>query len=366
VVVNLALGAASGGDGNDTLSSIENIRGSQFDDTLTGDANANILDGNGGADRMEGGTGSDTYYVDNTGDQVIEAESQVVLRAASGGDIDRVIASINYVLGSYLENLTLAGAATAGTGNALDNILAGNTENNALTGLAGNDSLDGGAGIDTAVFSGNRADYTITRTRAGFTVSGSADGTDTLTGIEHLQFADQTLDVTPLSDYGARLQVFATAWLERPLSPAELIQYTANYAAVAASGGNIYATELHAFFLANDAGNFLDSTDYGEVITDMYERLTGTRDVPEEMYDTFIDRLGVFWSADKLAVKMIKGAGFWGNTDGSFGKPPAFPFDFTTGAADELPALQADLDTVASFVIPDSVDDALVLVGVTG
>jgi Ca2+-binding RTX toxin-like protein len=52
VVVNLATGTASDGyGGTDTLSGIENVRGSTFNDTLTGDANANWL---------EGGVGNDT------------------------------------------------------------------------------------------------------------------------------------------------------------------------------------------------------------------------------------------------------------------------------------------------------------------
>ena len=62
--------AASGGDAaGDTLSNIQNLTGSAFNDTLTGDAGANTLaggDGNdtlqglGGADVLQGGNGTDT------------------------------------------------------------------------------------------------------------------------------------------------------------------------------------------------------------------------------------------------------------------------------------------------------------------
>jgi Ca2+-binding RTX toxin-like protein len=58
-----------------------------------------------------------------------------------------------------------------------------------LTGQGGDDLLDGGLGLDTAIYSGMVADYTITRSASGFTVAG-LDGTDTLVGIERLQFAD--------------------------------------------------------------------------------------------------------------------------------------------------------------------------------
>jgi uncharacterized delta-60 repeat protein len=59
VTVNLATGTASGGDGNDTLMNIENVQGSRFDDTLTGDGNSNYLIGYGGNDTLNGGAGND-------------------------------------------------------------------------------------------------------------------------------------------------------------------------------------------------------------------------------------------------------------------------------------------------------------------
>lgn len=81
------------------------------------------------------------------------------------------------------------------TGTAGNNILGGTSGNDVIEALAGDDLLDGAAGIDTAVFSGQRDSYTLIRTTTGFTVqddSGS-DGTDNLTAIERLQFADRTL-----------------------------------------------------------------------------------------------------------------------------------------------------------------------------
>ena len=72
----------------------------------------------------------------------------------------------------------------------------GDDGNDTLTGGAGNDSLTGGAGNDTAVFRGYKGDYTITVTDAtagNYIITDNVadrDGTDTLTGIETLQFAD--------------------------------------------------------------------------------------------------------------------------------------------------------------------------------
>ena len=45
--------------GEDTLTNIENIVGSAYNDTLTGDAGDNVIDGRDGSDRLEGGRGDD-------------------------------------------------------------------------------------------------------------------------------------------------------------------------------------------------------------------------------------------------------------------------------------------------------------------
>ncbi len=70
-----------------------------------------------------------------------------------------------------------------------------------LTGGKGNDTLRGGAGIDTAVYSGNRSDYTISVSGNSATIvdnrSGSPDGTDTLIDMEKAQFADGTVRILP-------------------------------------------------------------------------------------------------------------------------------------------------------------------------
>ena len=62
VIVDLATGIGHGGDAEgDTLSSIEDLIGSAFNDTLTGSAVANTLIGGRGADMLSGGAGADTF-----------------------------------------------------------------------------------------------------------------------------------------------------------------------------------------------------------------------------------------------------------------------------------------------------------------
>lgn len=126
--------------------------GNSLNNVIVGNGAANILSGGGGndsldggigADTLIGGTGNDIYHVDNSGDSVVEA--------ASEGD-DRVISSIDYTLGAFVEDLTLVGAsAINGAGNGLDNVILGNDLNNAISGGAGDDTLDGGIGADTLI-----------------------------------------------------------------------------------------------------------------------------------------------------------------------------------------------------------------------
>ena len=112
--------------------------------TLTGTAFGDQIDGGVGADRMVGGAGSDTYFVDNTGD--------IVTESSSTGGTDTVWASVNFTLGSNVENLVLTGIDNVnGTGNSLANTLTGNTGNNTLNGGTGNDTMSGGLGDDTYV-----------------------------------------------------------------------------------------------------------------------------------------------------------------------------------------------------------------------
>jgi len=92
---------------------------------------------------------------------------------------------------SLIENVV------GGSGN--DNIT-GNDGANALKGGGGNDRIDGGLGSDTAIFTGALADYELTDNgEDGYVVAdlrgGPNDGTDTLFGIQTLQFSDTILAI---------------------------------------------------------------------------------------------------------------------------------------------------------------------------
>lgn len=86
---------------------------------------------------------------------------------------------------------TVVESVIGGAGN---DVFTGSSANNTFKGNGGNDTIDGGAGIDTAIFSGPRSQYTLTAlSGTGVRVVGP-DGTDTLTNVEKLQFADQTVN----------------------------------------------------------------------------------------------------------------------------------------------------------------------------
>ena len=93
--------------------------------------------------------------------------------------------------GGAVKGQVLAVDAAVRGGSAAD-VLRGGLGNDLLTGGAGNDQLTGGDGIDTAAFSLGRSAYRVTPRDGGFVVTAlsGSDGTDTLTGMERLDFSD--------------------------------------------------------------------------------------------------------------------------------------------------------------------------------
>jgi Ca2+-binding RTX toxin-like protein len=138
ITVDLAAGTASDGD---TLSGIENLVGSDHDDTLTGNDGANLLVGGAGGDTLDGGAGDDTL-AGGAGDDVIQ-----------GGDGDDMI--------------------EVGTGA---------------------DTVDGGDGWDTLIIDGDIADYTLAQSGPGWTLTGAGVAVS-FQNIDLIAFADGDLTV---------------------------------------------------------------------------------------------------------------------------------------------------------------------------
>ncbi|AFZ01222.1 M10 family metallopeptidase C-terminal domain-containing protein [Calothrix sp. PCC 6303] len=159
VEVNLKKEEASGGFADaDKLNNIENILGSDFGDTLTGDDKVNVLNGRGGNDILDGGAGKDTLiggagfdiasYSTSTTGITIDLSTGTV----SGGDAQGdVLIEIEGIGGSEFSD-TLLGDENDNTFSGLggDDVLRGRGGNDQLNGGEGNDIIDGGADIDTA------------------------------------------------------------------------------------------------------------------------------------------------------------------------------------------------------------------------
>jgi Ca2+-binding RTX toxin-like protein len=251
VTASLSAPASNNGEATgDTYYSVENLTGTSFDDTLGGDADANVLDGGSGADTMAGGNGNDGYIVDNAADTVTEL---------SGEGIDTVQASISYVIGTNVENLVLTGSAIGGTGNSLANTIVGNGLANALVGNDGADILEGGAGNDTLdggnhddqLFGGDNAD-TLYGRAGNDTLDGGA-GSNTLEG----GGGDDTYYVRGASDVVVELSASGTDLLISTATRT-LGNFLENLTLTGASAINGFGNILANTMIGNDAANTLN------------------------------------------------------------------------------------------------------------
>ena len=194
-------GAQAVAGGFVTLTDIEALVAGAGNDSLTGNALANLLDGGLGDDGLAGGAGDDTL-IGGGGNDSLDGGEGFDTAMFSGNDaltLSLANTGAQAVAGGFV-TLTDIEALVAGagndslTGNALANLLDGGAGDDTLSGGAGNDTLIGGSGFDTFVFSGSDpmvlslAVTTAQTLTGGFvTLSGiealiAGDGDDSLTG----------------------------------------------------------------------------------------------------------------------------------------------------------------------------------------
>jgi hypothetical protein len=164
---------------------------------------------------------------------------------------------VSYVLGITggftIANSVIIENAMGGDGN---DTLSGNDAGNQLTGGGGNDTLEGGSGTDTAVFSEKRAGCSVNQSASDWTVHSAADGTDTLSSIERLQFSDKTVALDINGNAGQAYRLYQAAF-DRAPDAAGLgfwINWLDNGARLAdAIEGFINSTEFRAIYGTNPA-----------------------------------------------------------------------------------------------------------------
>jgi Ca2+-binding RTX toxin-like protein len=213
VSVNLATGTATGGAGNDSLISIENVYGSSYADTIVGDGNGNWLNGQNGNDTLTGGAGTDTFVFWS---QDNDFSTDTVTDFAVGVNGDHIQLPTNrfsnYTFGSNpfltghvrlvtsgadtLVQIDLDGAAGSGTFQTAAilsnvnqaNLVAANFFDvnninsfapNVTAGTAGADTFSGGSGAD--VYDGLGGNDSISGNDGNDVLYGSG-GNDTLQG----------------------------------------------------------------------------------------------------------------------------------------------------------------------------------------
>ena len=180
VTVDLAQGIATG-EGTDSLAGLEVILGSEFNDVLQGDANANFLFGAGGDDTINGGDG-----YDYAGYWFAAAAVRVDLGAGTAtGDGSDSLAAVEGMFGTVGFGDTLIGDAGPNyiDGDAGNDDLQGGGGDDLFLGGPGDDRIDGGdGGYDLVDFF---ADAIIDADLARGTSSG--EGADVLVAIESLR-----------------------------------------------------------------------------------------------------------------------------------------------------------------------------------
>lgn len=296
VTVDLKLtGAQTSANGSDalgdTLVGIENVVGSAYNDTITGDAADNKLFGLAGIDNLYGGAGDDVLSGDDGNDNLYGEDGADSISGGLGNDKLYGGAQNDVLDGGdgddqlfgQTEDDTLSGGLgndilNGGTGN---DVLAGGEGNDNLVGDTGNDTLEGGLGNDT--LNGGAGDDTYVFDRYA--------GTDTLTdtsGVNTITF-DESVAYNDL-------------WMTR----------VGNDLRIAVIGSDANVTVV-GFFLTSGQSKvraiqttthviFLDHPDSLNLVTAMTGTTTTPAVTPLAMPTTIADKLATYWHAGTKAA----------------------------------------------------------------
>lgn len=122
---------------------IENVVGTQFDDVIIGDGNANTLDGLTGNDLLKGGKGDDTLAGSGGDDVLNGGEGADVLDGGEGRDTASYADATTAVIIDLATATNNKGEATGDTFKSIENV-EGSDFADTITGDAGHNLLGGG------------------------------------------------------------------------------------------------------------------------------------------------------------------------------------------------------------------------------
>ncbi len=180
-----------------TISSVENLTGSNAGDTLIGDANDNVLSGGAGDDQLYGRDGNDTLRGGDGDDYLNGGAGKNVIDGGSGNDTvsyEGAVASGQLFINLLNQSVSVFGPWGIEVQDTLTSIenaigsdgqdwIVGSTGDNHISGGAGNDMIEGKGGADV-LDGGDGNDLLATGWPFGAASSGSlmigGDGNDTL------------------------------------------------------------------------------------------------------------------------------------------------------------------------------------------
>jgi Tol biopolymer transport system component len=170
--------------------------------------------------------------------------------------------------------------------------LSGQGGNDRLTGGAGDDVIDGGTGVDTAVYAGRHDAYAIASAGAGaWTVQDKAgnEGTDHLTGVERLHFADVDVALDVDGTAGQAYRIYQAAFARPP----ELTG-VGYWMGMMDKGVSLKAV----------AQGFVESAEFAN----LYGAAPGNREIVEKFYQNVLHRpgeaAGIDWWTGQLDHKL--------------------------------------------------------------
>ncbi len=176
---------------HDTIQTVENIIGSDYNDILLGDAGANNIQGGLGDDFINGRTGND--IIDGgAGNNTISFSDQtsgVTLTLQNAGPSTATTTGGDTITLTNIQNIT---------GSNFNDTITGNNADNIIRGGGGNDTLDGGGGTDTLSYDNQTA--SITADLGAGTVTKPGGGQDTFVNFEIFNATayDDTIIAGPL------------------------------------------------------------------------------------------------------------------------------------------------------------------------